>query len=250
MPSIESPYNETYKRLLSLTRSKGLKKEGLFLLSGSKLIDEFLSRPTLEIVHELTTGTQTARLGEALQVHLSLPLFKEIDVLGTDHNILVLKQPSIDRLPDDLKAYEPRGIEVVLPVGDPGNLGALLRSCEAFSVPKVILSQEAAHPFLPKAVKASAGSVMRLPLCQGPALNDFPRTSIALDLKGIAIDQFVWPKNGLLVVGEEGPGLALHDAEPFSTRIRIPTKGVQSLNVVVAASIALAYRASLTEGSV
>ena len=46
----------------------------------------------------------------------------------------------------------------------------------------------------------------------------------------------VWPKQGLLLVGEEGPGFS---ASEFPTRIRIPTTGVESLNVVVAASIAL-----------
>ena len=59
---------------------------------------------------------------------------------------------------------------------------------------------------------------------------------IALDLEGTPIDSFVWPDKALLLIGEEGPGLT---AAPPATRIRIPTSGVESLNVVVAASIAL-----------
>jgi tRNA G18 (ribose-2'-O)-methylase SpoU len=241
MLKIESQQNDTYKKLLSLTTSKGLKKDGLFLLSGEKLIREFLKKPNLKIVYELI-GPHQQRLQKdvALQLHLSAELFAELDVLGTRFNILVLEQPKIKTLAD-LPNYNPQGIEVVIPIGDPGNLGALIRSCEAFAVQHVILTQEAAHPFLPKAVKASAGSVLRVALSRGPALADFPANCIALDMDGINIDDFTWPKSGLLVVGEEGPGIG--GKSRFSKHVRIPTQGVESLNVVVAASIALADKA-------
>jgi TrmH family RNA methyltransferase len=158
-------------------------------------------------------------------------------VLGTHFNILALKQPLISVLTEeDVLNYVPNGIELVVPIGDPGNLGALVRSAEAFAVPRVILTREAAHPFLPRAVKASAGSVLRLPLARGPVLAKFPASCIALDAGGVSIDEFTWPKQGLLLVGEEGPGFS---ASSFPNQIRIPTRGVESLNVVVAASIAL-----------
>lgn len=234
---IESAQNETFKKLHSLTSSKGLKEEGLFLLSGEKLIREFLEKPTLKIVYEIAAPKQKPLAPEAKLVEFSAPLFAQIDVLGTHFSILVLEQPPVQTLSTaDLASYAPKGIEVVAPIGDPGNLGALIRSCEAFSVPRVILTKEAAHPFLPKSVKASAGSVLRVPLARGPALTEFPRTCIALDPHGISIDDFSWPLRGLLLLGEEGPGL---DSSAFQKRIRIPTTGVESLNVVVAASIAL-----------
>jgi TrmH family RNA methyltransferase len=234
---IESAQNETFKKLLSLTSSKGLKEEGLFLLSGEKLIREFLNKPHLNIVLEIKTPHQEPLAEGAKIVELPPPLFDQIDTLGTHFNILVLEQPPVPTLTmAEVASYAPGGIEVVAPIGDPGNLGALIRSCEAFAVPRVILSREAAHPFLPKSVKASAGSVLRVPMARGPALSDFPSSSIALDQNGVSIDEFIWPSQGLLLLGEEGPGL---DATKFQTRIRIPTTSVESLNVVVAASIAL-----------
>ncbi|MDD3370436.1 MAG: RNA methyltransferase [Alphaproteobacteria bacterium] len=234
---IESPQNETFKKLLSLTSSKGLKEEGLFLLSGEKLIREFLKAPKLGVSCEIMSPKHTPIAKGAKPVELSAPLFDQIDILGTHFNILVLEQPGIPSLSEsDIAAYEPHGIEVATATGDPGNLGALIRSCEAFAIPRVILSKEAAHPFLPKSVKASAGSVLRIPMAKGPALADFPATCIALDPRGESIDTFAWPENGLLLLGEEGPGL---EASRFETRIRIPTTGVESLNAVVAASIAL-----------
>ncbi len=234
--TIESPHNDTYRRLLSLTSSKGLKEEGLLLLSGEKLIREFLKKPNLTIVHEIPLPGKEP-LTDVKPIHLSSALFANIDVLGTHFNILALAQPPLPMLPASaIEAYQPRGIELVAPLGDPGNLGALIRSCEAFGVPRVILTQEAANPFLPKAVKASAGSVLRVPLAKGPALADFPARCMALDTQGQSIDDFEWPPGGLLLVGEEGPGFSLRK---FPVRLRIPTKGVESLNAVVAASIAL-----------
>jgi TrmH family RNA methyltransferase len=234
---IESAQNDTFKKLLSLTSSKGLKEEGLFLFSGEKLIREFLKQPNLQIAYELLAPGQSPIAPDAVTVQLAPTLFAQLDVLGTHFNILVLEQPVLSVLSAaDLSTYTPSGIEVVAPIGDPGNLGALIRSCEAFAVPRVILSREAANPFLPKSVKASAGSILRVPLARGPALSEFPPNCIALDLQGTSINDYIWPSHGLLLLGEEGPGFS---AGTFSTRIRIPTSGVESLNVVVAASIAL-----------
>ncbi len=237
MLTIESPQNDRFKTLLSLTTSKGLKKEGLFLLSGENLIREFLKHPNLKIHAELVTAKMQP-LGAAPEtIQLATNLFTEIDNVGTGFNILVLEQPVIDNI--DPNSHKPQGIELVMPIGDPGNLGALIRSAEAFGVKRGILTEEAAHPFLPKSVKASAGSVLRLPLSRGPALHHFPDSCIALDMHGMAIDDFTWPPNGLLVVGEEGRGLG---KAHFKNTIRIPTVGVESLNAVVAASIALVLR--------
>ncbi len=246
MLQIASNQNDTFKTLLGLTSAKGLKKAGVLLLSGEKLIREFLRAPHLAIHYEIST-TQLKPLPIPVAEHpklerlqLSAELFAELDILGTHFNLLVLEQPIITTLTtEEVSTYNPKSLEVVMPIGDPGNLGALIRSCEAFAIPRVILTQEAAHPFLPKAIKASAGSVLRLPLARGPALRNFPSSCIALDMDGEPLNEFNWPKTGLLLVGEEGAGL---DDRKYKHRLRIPTTGVESLNVVVAASIALAHR--------
>ncbi|MDR3560908.1 MAG: RNA methyltransferase [Negativicutes bacterium] len=243
---ITSAHNDTFRMLASLTTAKGLRQEKLFLLGGERLVAEFLRAPHLRVAYQiLGPGMQPLPLPDqadpAKLVTLPTALFDEIDVLGTHAPILALEQPEIGTLDAAaLQTHVPQGIEIVIPVGDPGNLGALLRSCEAFGVKRVILTQEAAHPFLPKSVKASAGSVLRLPMLRGPALRDFPPSCIALDSDGMPLSTFKWPSSGLLVVGEEGAGLG--DGKRFTTRLSIPTSGVESLNAVVAASIALAHK--------
>lgn len=234
---IESEHNQTFKTLLSLTSSKGLKAEGLFLLSGEKLIREFLKNPNLEIAYEIMLRDSEPLSAPANALRMPANLFSQLDVLGTKFNILALKQPEIPVIPaQEIASYKPSGIEIALPTGDPGNLGALIRSCEAFAVSRIILTQEAAHPFLPKSIKASAGSVLRANIARGPALAEFPSSCIALDLDGTPIDKFDWPRDALLLAGEEGPGFG---GRIFPNRISIPTSGVESLNVLAAVSIAL-----------
>jgi TrmH family RNA methyltransferase len=229
---IESAANDTYKKFLSLTTSKGIKKESLFILSGEKLIAEFLKKPHLAIAFEVVTAKMPP-LTRGKVTELSPELFKELDVVGTHYNLLVLELPVLSEANMDT---DPQGLEVVLPVGDPSNLGALIRSCEAFAVSQVILTSEAANPFLPKSVKASAGSVLRMKLRKGPSVKTLPASTLALDAKGTPLPDFKWPKDARLLVGEEGPGI---QGLKFEKTLSIPTRGVESLNAVVAASLAL-----------
>ena len=104
----------------------------------------------------------------------------------------------------------------------------------------MVLTSEAANPFLPKAVKASSGSCYRLNLANGPGLQDC-RTDkvgevIGLDAAGAPLNDFKWPQNLRLLVGEEGSGLGHLTPKIL---LNIPTQGVESLNAVVATSIAL-----------
>ena len=77
-------------------------------------------------------------------------------MFGTKEPLLVCVVPEMSRR--DL-SLAPNGLEVLCPIGDPGNLGALLRCCRAFDVRTVVLLQEAVHPFHPKVIRASSGAV-------------------------------------------------------------------------------------------
>ncbi len=233
---IESSANAVFKKFLSLTTSKGLKAEGLFILCGEKLIHEFLQKPHLEINAEIIPEGGYAISNAKSVFEMSRTLFNELDSQGTHFNLLILAQPSI--LSFD-PGSEPQGLEVICPLGDPGNLGAIVRSAEAFGASRVILTQEAANPFLPKSVKAAAGSILRMPLCRAGSLKELSSNLIVLDQGGTFIEDFQWPKNCRLLVGEEGPGLSrLNSGLKFKQILSIKTEGVESLNAVVAASLA------------
>ena len=115
----------------------------------------------------------------------------------------------------------------------------LFAAC-AFGVEKILLTEEASHPFHPKAVKASAGACLFLnfaKLSGGLKLNleSLPnKCSFVLDQKGKDLSQFKWPQDLFLVVGEEGPGLPDHHLPVIS----IPTHKVESLNAAATVSLA------------
>lgn len=238
---IESPHNPRFRVWDAALDGRGLKKHGQFLLAGRKTVPEALAR------HPERFSTLLAPGEEALAaltvppgvepVLLARPLFERLDVSGTGFPLLVGTVPEMPPLDPGLP---PAGLELVVALGDPSNLGAALRSAAAFGVRTVILMAEAAHPFHPKSLRAAANAPFALAFRRGPAWGDLPAaagTLLALDTGGEDLDGFDWPRDLRLVLGEEGQGLP---ADLSCRRLAIATTGaVESLNATVAASIAL-----------
>jgi TrmH family RNA methyltransferase len=180
---------------------------------------------------------------QATPFALSKELFDEIDVFGTKEPLLVCQNPSMPLF--DL-TQPPLGLEILCPIGDPGNLGALLRSCRAFGVRTVILLREAVHPFHPKVIRASSGAVFGQSLNHGCSITELHRPEIlkwihALDMDGKNVSTVSWPQHVRLLLGEEGIGIPSFN---FPQRLSIPQIHTSiPLNATVASSIALhAYR--------
>ncbi|HEX4923353.1 MAG TPA: RNA methyltransferase [Bdellovibrionales bacterium] len=247
---IQSGQNENFKRWKELLTSRGIKKHGQFLLFGAKVVHETLEQNpeyALELIeppeHDATEVT-TQNLPKQLRgFALSKPLFDEIDVFGTNAPILVAKLPQLAEWNPNT---EVRSLELLCPVGDPSNLGALLRSALGFGLSRVVLLKECAHPFHPKCVRALSTNPFALELLNGPSIRDVaakpPEGTLALDMSGHDLTGFSWPKNARLLLGEEGPGLPSDSAR--LKRLRIPTTNkIESLNVTVAGALAMfSYR--------
>lgn len=240
MTEITSASNELFKTWKTLDTAKSIRKAGMFFLMGEKLIQEFKNIKALqdkfpvqaELISEDLRPTGLAKDKSVFK--LAKGLFRELDFVGTHYNLLLLSLPEIPAF-DSVKA--PQGLELICPLGDPGNLGAVIRSALAFNASKVILTEEAAFPFTPKVVKASAGAVLQMPLARSGNLRSISGADIyALDMVGSDIANFKWPKDLRLMIGEEGPGL---QEMKGVMRLKIDTGSVESLNATVAASIAL-----------
>lgn len=245
---IESKTNSSFKRYLSLLESAGIKEFKEFLVFGQKAVLETL-RNHPDAISEIIIFPHSDALKsvpkeiKAKTVELSKNLFNEIDVFNTNFPILVARTWEI---PQINLANSPTGFEILCPIGDPRNLGALMRSSFALGAGKLILLKEAANPFLPQCTRAASGSLFNIQLFKGPALKDLKQVSdkpqhYALDMNGTEISQFKWPLDLRLAIGEEGPGL--RDLE-FANKITITQQmGADSLNVTIATSIALfSYR--------
>ncbi|HEV8180683.1 MAG TPA: RNA methyltransferase [Gaiellaceae bacterium] len=138
---------------------------------------------------------------------------------------------------DDL----PRGVRPVTlalwRVGDPGNVGTVLRAADAFGA-GVALSEGCADPTGPKAVRASMGSLFRVPLS---GFDEPPGKRVALAPSGgIPLPELQLDGDVVLVLGAEREGLPADVLERCEQRVSIPQPGGgDSLNVAMAGSIAL-----------
>lgn len=240
-PLIESSQNPRFKLWESLLESRGLKKHGQFILAGLKTVPEALTRhpgrfTTLLVTDPAEVAGWTLPPGLEL-ARLAPALFRTLDVSGTGFPLLVGAVPTLPAL--DL-AKPPQGLELLCALGDPSNLGALLRSAAAFGARRVVLLEGAAHPFHPKCLRAASNAQFELTLLRGGRWADVHRAAgplLALDGAGEDMGKLDWPSDVRLVLGEEGQGIP---PDLPVRRLSIPTTGaVESLNATVAASVAL-----------
>lgn len=250
MKRIDSASNPFYRMCKSLLTRQGIVEHNRIIVAGRKIVPEYLKLKDLRhlglIVSDPSEISQLA-FNSSLDVYwFKRDLFHEVDEAGTKFPILVVEAPTLP--PADLQ-LPPQGLEVVLAMSNPQNLGAALRICEAFEVERVVLLKECAHPFLPKVIRASSGSALKVRLELGPPVQSLTeqesRLMVALDLHGLPLTDFNWPKDIRIFIGEEGRGIPKE--LNYSAQITIPTKtGIDSLNAVSAVSIALyAYRTTI-----
>jgi len=162
-----------------------------------------------------------------------------------------LKEFSLDDLSERLQAGP---IVVLAGLQDPGNLGTILRSSEAFGSAGVILGEGTVSPFNSKAIRASAGSVFRLPILHSHGKSKAGKLEeVAEELrkknlrlmatsshKGTALDQADLKIPTAIFFGNEGSGLPPNLMAKMDHSIIIPhAPQVESLNAGVAASIVL-----------
>ena len=149
---------------------------------------------------------------------------------------------------EDVLAKSPAGpILVIAGVQDPGNLGTILRSAEAFGAGGVLLGEGTVSPYNPKVVRASAGSVFRLPLARAKlseSLGGMKDHGLRLvgtaSHKGTPLDQAKLSGPLAIFIGSEGAGLSRDLIKEMDEIVAIPQAAqVESLNVGVAASIVL-----------
>jgi TrmH family RNA methyltransferase len=149
---------------------------------------------------------------------------------------------------EDVLAKSPAGpILVIAGVQDPGNLGTILRSAEAFGAGGVLLGEGTVSPYNPKVVRASAGSVFRVPLARArlsESLNEMKDHGLRLvgtaSHKGTPLDQAKMAGPLAIFVGSEGSGLPRDLIKEMNDVVAIPqVPQVESRKVGVAASIVL-----------
>lgn len=238
-------------------KARERRQAGIFLTEGFKLFQEAPEGSIREVY--LSEGAlprleADADLREKLQrtgyETVSEEIFRKMSDTGTPQGILcVVRRPeyTIDQL---LNTQAPL-LVVLENLQDPGNLGTILRTGEGAGITGVILGKETVDIYNSKAIRATMGSVFRVPFVYAEnlaetvaAIRNHGIKTYAAHLSGKSCyDSFSFQGGTAFLIGNEGSGLSPEITALSDGLLRIPMEGkVESLNAAVAAAL-LIYEA-------
>lgn len=272
----KSPQGVSRKRIvetLTSRENRWLRRFRALLRDGESSADRFIGVEGLRLVEEaLRSGLAVDALlvsasGERLLPRLAQWLDPRVPVLRTSdrlfagvadtqtpQGVAALVRPRASTFDDLVRGAQAAAPLVVVLVGvqDPGNVGTIVRAAEAFGATGVATCKSeglgTAHPFAPKAVRASAGSALRRPVVHGVSVSVLlaQLRVVGVKLYAASLLGSLAPAHAdfrgpaALLVGNEGAGLPPEVECSADERLRIPlAAGVDSLNAAVAASVLL-----------
>jgi len=208
---IRSADNDKLKTIRKLHDRRWREKLDLFLAEGEDLVEAGWEQEFVLVA------------GEDVEPEL----LDEVSTLGSGTRAIGVYRRRWSSPGGDLSVY-------LHGVGDPGNVGAIIRSAHALCDGPVILGEGCADPFSPKAVRASMGSIFARPPARGEPVGRI----VGLDAHADRMLGDIEPKPPLvLCLGAERGGLPPEVSERF--RIPLRDDGPESLNVAMAATVAL-----------
>jgi RNA methyltransferase, TrmH family len=230
---ITSGANPRLKLVRKLSARRQREKLGLFVCEGEDLVAAGLDAG-LEPVETLVDAERPAledRLARAERV--APELIAELSTLAHPPRVI-----AVFRRADLAKGAE-AGVGLALwRVGDPGNVGTLIRSADALGPAFLALSQGCADPTSPKALRASMGAVFRVPTAP---FDEAPHPLVGLvPHGGTPVTELAFGERVTFVLGAEREGLPAEVIAGCDELASIPlAEGAESLNVAVAGAIAL-----------
>ncbi|NLK89905.1 MAG: RNA methyltransferase [Clostridiaceae bacterium] len=252
---IESRDNTTYRTIAAIRRPRRSQKTGLIFLEGFRLCQDALESGVAAVYFLLSDSAADLPVAEPLQQlagesvqTLILPdhLFKTLcDTQNPQGVALVCQAPAIDQPPDP---PSDNGLYLIAEnIQDPGNLGTMIRTADAFAFDAVLLTESTVYPFNDKVVRAAMGSCFHLPLVCFPDIkavsawfrtSDRPGTLLAADPSAAGYLPADIRLPAALIVGNEARGLSPEAREICRKRVAVAMPGrAESLNVAAAAAV-------------
>jgi TrmH family RNA methyltransferase len=233
---ITSPHNPRLRLVRRLHGRRQRERLGLFSCEGEDLVQAALSAGLgpVELLVDAERPPDLPGLdgGEPVDPRL----LAEVSTLGHPPRVLaVFRKADLPRLRPDAAATV--GL-ALWHVGDPGNIGTLLRAADGLGPAFVTLSAGSADPTSPKALRASAGSVFRVPL---GGFDESPEPRIALVAHGgTPLPELDLGERATFVLGAERHGLPEDVIAGCGAKATIPlAERAESLNVAVTGALAL-----------
>lgn len=250
---IESRDNQRIKRARKVRDGKSA---DLVFVEGIRLANEVL-RSNIKISDAFFTGSFAENSPDLLSKITDANLFEvpaeilaSISDTKTPQGIILLceKPPTGVELLE--KSFNTEFPLVVLlhKINNPGNLGAILRTCEAVGVANVVITENSVDVFSPKAVRGSMGAAFRLHLWTDAVFETVLSWAKTKNLISICADvnsetnlwKVDWKKPRLLIFGSEAHGLSENERNLIDESLIIPMKNdVESLNLAVSCAVVL-----------
>ena len=248
MREITSRQNPVFKSILAVSKESGAPARDRLFLEGRRLCEDAVrSGLALEtLVVSVSAGDVPESLLRAASsdaVRVPDALFRSLSRTVNPQGIGgVFLHPGVRPLPE--RATGKRYL-LMEDVQDPGNVGTMLRTCDAMDFDGVLVTAGTADPFRPKVLRAAMGSTFRIPVYTIPDAAegiDWLKGSgirvYAAHLDGTELDRHTFTLPAALLIGNEGVGLSRAAADAADALVRIPMPGrAESLNAACAAAI-------------
>ena len=245
--TISSAANPLVKDVRRAIERGGLTSQGWCVAETIHLLDEAL-RSECRVWAVLVAESAQSQLPPLADVKVAIlpdALLQKISATETSQGVIALVEPPEWKLE---QLFHGNALVMVLDrLQDPGNAGAIIRAAEAFGATGAMFLKGTASPFNPKTLRASAGSLFRVPFLYGL---DSALALSALQERGTAIFAAV-PSNPrarladadftvpcALIAGNEAHGVS-QELRAAAREVSIPTMAVESLNAAMAAGILL-----------
>lgn len=245
MKEIRSIHNPTAQMLRDLKNAKARRETGLFVVEGAKMVAEALPLCRTLVVEEGRESEYAAMIAAADEqgcevLLVSEPVMQAISTAKSSQGILCTTM--IPKEPEQLTG---RRIVALDGVQDPGNVGTILRTADAAGFDGAILGAGCASLYGPKTLRATMGSIFRVPVRQ---VDDLAAELETMKARGYAVavtelggeDFYIGcPRgNAVLVIGSEGQGVSSAVSKQATHHLTLPMRGgAESLNAAVAAGI-------------
>lgn len=245
--------NPTIKFVAKLQNSSRFRREnGLFVLEGLRILSDaadngvtfkklFFSQGFRE-KNEAELDAFLRNSDESFEV--SNVLFEKISDTKTPQGVLAVCE--IPTTIYDLSGAKNGKFIGLENLNDPSNVGAICRSGEAFGVSGIIVSGDSCDLFSPKVLRASMGTVLRLPVFVAENFTEFlkatslQKIACVVDKNAENISNVTFQNDCIVLIGNEGNGLTKEAVNLSDVKTTIPMAGrVESLNASVAAAVAM-----------
>lgn len=248
---IESRQNATIKHLIRLGKEKKYRYTcGEMVCEGEKMLEEAMQSNILvkTVLVRQPIAEKTAALLSKVEMMgariyaASEPIYRQASGVETPQGVIFSC-----RIPEPTEnGFDTKSRVLILDgVQDPGNMGTILRTADAFALDAVVLAEGCTDPTAPKVVRSTMGAAFRMPIVRIPILQaiaqlkeaNIPVYAAALTSEAISVRQVDLHRSAI-VIGSEGHGVSKETLQHVDQCIILPMEGsAESLNAGVAASI-------------